>query len=222
MDIAPTDILTEIFQHLCLKDLVKLIFVNKLYKLVVTKTKWTKYLIILYNVKHIEQCINNFNFVRFDFSFSAIDDLLLNKITSKHICYTLYLDYCWRLTDRSVRKLGHCNILSLKGCSAITDTSVKYLGHCRVLYLSYCHNITSDSIKYLNNCQYINLSGCGHICNSIIAQLTKCECLVIDYYYVFAGMTIAGSGCRFLSKKCIDTIRASTAHQIRASTIHPV
>jgi hypothetical protein len=133
LEIFPPEIIVEIFKNLEWKEQVKKEIVCKSFLHIVRTTKWDHFIISLQNIKIIDKVVNNYNFAKYDFSFSAITDDIVkslaklgdltcpkgDKVKLLTNCHTLDLSYCTKITDNSVKMLGNCHILNLTGCCAV-------------------------------------------------------------------------------------------------------
>ena len=139
----PREIIVEIFQRLELKELIKLTYVNKYIMQIIRKVKWDHFIVRLLNVEKIKLVLENYNFMKYDFSYTKITDDIVKELKN---CHTLYLREC-KITDASVKELKNCHTLYLSYCKRITDASVKKLKNCHTLNLSWCQGITDASVK---------------------------------------------------------------------------
>ena len=114
----------EIFKYLPLSELINVTEVNKYLCALIRGHKWDHLIVSLRNIEKIESVIKNFNFIKYDFSFSNITDDIVKKLSG---CHTLNLTYCHQITDESVKELRGCHTLDLSGCANITNALVKSL-----------------------------------------------------------------------------------------------
>ncbi|XWV26859.1 putative ankyrin repeat protein [Tupanvirus soda lake] len=117
MDTQCHDILAQIFGYLPLKNIIDLESVCKKFKKVIRSHQWNVK-IRLCKVKNIEFVVKNYNFMHYDFSYTLIEDDL-------------------------VEKLGNCVTLDLTWCVFITNGSVKHLNKCKNVILDYCPKISN-------------------------------------------------------------------------------
>ncbi|XWV25521.1 putative ankyrin repeat protein [Tupanvirus deep ocean] len=134
MDTLYHDVMGLIFGYLPLKNIIELELVCKKFRKFIRSHLWNMK-VRLYKIKNIEHVVNNYNFLHYDFSYSLIDDSI-------------------------VEKLGYCRTLNLSWCVFITNNSLKYLNKCESVVLNYCpkinnclqlspQNITEDYLKLL-------------------------------------------------------------------------
>ena len=170
------DIFFEIFRHLELKELIKMELLNKRIRKLIRTTKWTDIMVDLSRKKfvHFDYVIGNYQFVKFDLSFTKIIDL--RKLKK---CHTLDLSWCDKITDESVKELKNCHRLNLNGCIKITDNGVKKLKNCHTLGLARCDKITDDGVKELKNCHILSLYGCKKITDIGVKELKNCRILYL-------------------------------------------
>ena len=190
----PNDIFFEIFRHFELKELVKMELLNKQIRKLIRTTKWTDIMVDLSKNKfiHFDYVLDNYQFIKFNLSFTKIIDLRklknchtlnlygCNKITDESVkelknCHTLNLSWCDKITDESVKELKNCHTLDLSNCDKITDASVKEIKNCHTLNLSWCNKITDESVKELKNCHTLNLSWCNKITDESVKELKIVE-----------------------------------------------
>ena len=151
----PNDIFFEIFRYLELKELVKMELLNKQIKKLIRATKWTHIMVDLSKNKfiHFDYIIDNYQFVKFDLSFTPIKDL--RKLKN---CHTLNLSGCNQITNDGVKELRNCHTLDLSGCDQITDIGAKELKNCHTVYLHGCNQITNETICELKQAGVILFS----------------------------------------------------------------
>ena len=89
----------EIFKYLSLSQLINVSEVNKYLCALIRGHKWDHLIVRLRDTDNIESVVKNFNFIKYDFSFSCITDDIVKKLSG---CHTLYLMCCYQITDESV------------------------------------------------------------------------------------------------------------------------
>src|SRR5918999_510266 len=114
----PREIIVEIFQRLKIKELIKLTYVNKYIMQIIRKVKWDHFIVRLCNVEKIKLVIENYNFTKYDFSYTKITDHIVKELKN---CHTLDLRWCQRITDASIKELKNCHTLDLSRCQGIID-----------------------------------------------------------------------------------------------------
>ena len=85
---------------------------------IIRKVKWDHFNVRLSNVEKIKLVIENYNFTKYDFSYTKITDNIVKELKN---CHTLDLSHC-RITDASVKELKNCHTLDLNDCQGITDS----------------------------------------------------------------------------------------------------
>ena len=111
----------EIFKYLSLSQLINVSEVNKYLCALIRGHKWDHLIVRLKDTDNIESVVKNFNFLKYDFSFSNITDDIVKKLSG---CHTVHLSHCLGITDESVKELRGCHTLDLTKCQQITDESV--------------------------------------------------------------------------------------------------
>jgi hypothetical protein len=122
LSIFPTDVLTEIFNYLKLRDLIPLEQICIGFKKLIRETKWP-HLVKLYSINFIDHVISNYYFTTYDFSFSDIKDHHLEQL--------------------------RCHSIKLIFCNNITNVGIKYLSNCGTLYIGKYHTFTCDTLNEL-------------------------------------------------------------------------
>ena len=89
----------EILKYLSLAQLINVRLVNKYLSDLIKWCKWDHLIVRLRDTYKIKSVVKNFNFLKYDFSFSNITDDIVKKLSG---CHTLYLSYCPQITDESV------------------------------------------------------------------------------------------------------------------------
>ena len=89
----------EILKYLPLSQLINVCLVNKYLAALIRGHKWDHLIVRLRDTYKIKSVVKNFNFLKYDFSFSNITDDIVKKLSG---CHTLNLRYCRQITDESV------------------------------------------------------------------------------------------------------------------------
>ena len=89
----------EIFKYLSLSQLINVRLVNKYLSDLIRGHKWDHLIVGLRDKDKIKSVVKNFNFLKYDFSFSNITDDIVKELRG---CHTLYLSYCQKITDETV------------------------------------------------------------------------------------------------------------------------
>ena len=89
----------EILKYLPLAQLINVCLVNKYLADLIRGHKWDHLIVRLRYRDDIESVVKNFNFIKYDFSFSCITDDIVKKLSG---CHTLNLMFCYKITDESV------------------------------------------------------------------------------------------------------------------------
>ena len=170
LESQPIEILTLIFNLIPINDLLNIQQINKYYYHLIKKVRLGNHIIKLQQIPNIIYVVNNYQFMKYDFSCTQITDESVKFLGN---CHTLNLCSCKNITDESVKLLGNCHTLDLTYCNQITDESVKLLGNCHSLYLFFCDKLTDDSAKLLGNCYILDLYGCSQITKKLTLELKK-------------------------------------------------
>ena len=89
----------EILKYLPLAQLINVRLVNKYLSALIKGCNWDHLIVRLRDTDKIKSVVKNFNFIKYNFSFSNITDDIVKKLS---VCHTLYLCYCKKITDESV------------------------------------------------------------------------------------------------------------------------
>ena len=89
----------EIFKYLSLSQLINVRLVNKYLSNLIKGYKWDHLIVRLRATYKIKSVVENFNFLKYNFSDSNITDDIVKKLSA---CHTVNLSYCHQITDESV------------------------------------------------------------------------------------------------------------------------
>jgi hypothetical protein len=197
---VPNDVFILIFQKLTIKELMTLDIVNKQINQIIRKNPWPHISIAIgeYELKYLDHIQNNYQFVKYDLSYTSITNLKILKryhkldltgcINLTNIsmdvsgsCDKLLLKDCYNLTNASVVKLGGCHTLDLSNCNQITDTVLSELKGCHTLNLSQCYQITDQGVIKLESCHNLNIYGCSVTIDCITKLQNRFQMEYLNY-----------------------------------------
>ena len=89
----------EILKYLPLARLINVRLVNKYLSDLIRGHKWDHLIVGLRDTEKIQSVIKNFNFIKYNFSFSNITDDIVKKLRG---CHSLNLSHCDKITNGSV------------------------------------------------------------------------------------------------------------------------
>ena len=89
----------EILKYLPLAQLINVRLVNKYLSDLIKGCKWDHLIVSLIHTDKIKSVVENFNFLKYDFSESNITDNIVKELRG---CHTLHLSACDEITDESV------------------------------------------------------------------------------------------------------------------------
>jgi hypothetical protein len=110
-------------------------------------------------------------------------DKLIDMMTIYNYPNKIDLQYCGKLTDKSLLLLEYSHTLDLRRCELITDKGLKYLKSVHTLDLSWCKLITDElsasrqwrrrrqGLKHLKSVHTLNVYGCDQITDGGIIHL---------------------------------------------------
>ena len=90
------------------------------------------------------------------------------------------LEYCFALTDDTVRHLSGVKTLSLAGCTMVSDNAFKTLRGVTSLNVCFCCQLTDDFLDYLGGgglLVNLNIAGCSQLTDRAFANLVGIKSL---------------------------------------------